>query len=352
VDRSTYPDLASTATLLLGPRFSLLRPATVRPASTDRRPKRLLVVLGGDPTPSFVTSVVTVLHGVTDLGLTVEVIGGGDLSCLEGVDGVTVQGFVADPTPHFAAADLALAAAGTSSWELCRHGVPSVLLAAFDNQGPVVESLVDAGAALTPADDSPETIRRLLRRLVDDPLLRAVLAVAGQRLVDGRGPDRVVTALRSRDVALRPAGPDDAELLWRWANDPAVRTAAFDTAPIPWDGHLAWLDRRWADPASAMYVADQGDGPWGQIRFQREPDGVAVVDVSVAEPARGQRLAAPLIRAGLRRAFADDAALTGVRALVRPENGRSAAAFRTSGLDPADGAAGVLTFEGRRADAW
>jgi spore coat polysaccharide biosynthesis predicted glycosyltransferase SpsG/RimJ/RimL family protein N-acetyltransferase len=349
VDRSAYADLDAGSTLLLGPGYSLLRPAATRPKSTSDRPERLLVVLGGDPTRELVALVAETLTDLADLGLTVDVMGGGDLTALDGLTGVTVHGFVVDPGPLFARADIALAAAGTTSWELCRHGVPSVVVAAFDNQVPVVEALTGAGAALSPADESPAA---LLRRLVDDPVLRTVLAVAGARLVDGRGAARVVSALRSRHVALRPVSSADDELLWHWANDPAVRAAAFDTRPIPWDDHRDWLERRLSDPNTAIYVADQGDGPWGQIRFEWQDDGVAVVDVSVAASARGSGLAAPLIRAGVRQAFADVDDVRGVRALVRPENAPSAAAFLRAGLTPAEGAADVLTFEGGRDRAW
>ena len=44
--------------------------------------------------------------------------------------------------------DVALAAAGTTTWELCRAGVPAVLVAAANNEVPVVTSMVNVGAAV------------------------------------------------------------------------------------------------------------------------------------------------------------------------------------------------------------
>ena len=35
------------------------------------------------------------------------------------------------------------------------------------------------------------------------------------------------------EIDLRPAAPEDVDLLFRWTNDPTVRANAFSTDPIP-----------------------------------------------------------------------------------------------------------------------
>ena len=347
VEADTYADRPSGSTLLRGPRCSLLRSRDLPPARVDQRPERLLVALGGDPTTVTTDLVADALRAVEDLALTVDVIGGGDLSGLAGLPRVRVHGFVADPGPLFAGADVALVAAGTTSWELCRQGVPTVALATAENQIPVTRALDEAGAALVPTD---EPIADLLRRLVTDPVLRAALASNGRRLVDGRGAARVVAALRSRDVALRPADAADGDLLLAWANDPLTRASSFDRRPIEADGHRAWLAARLADAGSDLWIAQDDRGPWGLVRFE-SGGGRAEIGVSIAPDRRGAGLAAPLIRAGVRRLFADRPAVTVVDARIRPENRASVAAFdlagftRTDDVDP-------LRFEAERTDGW
>ena len=66
-----------------------------------------------------------------------------------------------------------------------------------------------------------------------------------------RGAQRVATAARSLLVHLRRAAPEDADQLWRWANDDAVRAASFHPEPIPWDDHVAWFQRLLASESAA-----------------------------------------------------------------------------------------------------
>jgi RimJ/RimL family protein N-acetyltransferase len=158
------------------------------------------------------------------------------------------------------------------------------------------------------------------------------MGTAGRALVDGGGASRVATELWSDLVALRPADAGDAEVLWTWVNDPAVRQASFRTDPILWDDHVAWLDRRLADPACHIYVAERAGAPWGQVRF----DGAGrdrEVDVSVAPSARGGRAASALLRAATRRLF-DESDAQRVVAAVKADNAPSLAAFRGADFSP------------------
>lgn len=225
-------------------------------------------------------------------------------------------------------ADLVVSAAGSTAWELCALGRAAVVVAVADNQVPVGLALGEDGAAryLGRLDDAgDESVLDAVADLLGDGAVRARLADRAAGLVDGLGADRVVTELRSDLVRLRPVGDEDRRLLWEWANDPDVRASAWTTAPIRWEDHCRWWDG--ADPGRRLhYVADHGGERWGQIRFDLDERGVAEVDVSVAASCRGRRAAAPLIRAGVRRLFADRDA-TAVRASVRGENQRSLAAF-------------------------
>lgn len=49
-------------------------------------------------------------------------------------------------------------------------------------------------------------------------------------------------------MEIREAAAADAELLYQWANDPDTRRWSFSTGPIPWGGHVEWLDRVLTDP--------------------------------------------------------------------------------------------------------
>jgi RimJ/RimL family protein N-acetyltransferase len=301
---------------------------------------RLGVFLGGTPGPGLLTLVGDVVARIgddVDRTVEVQVFGGGDLAPLRGPR-VVQRGLVDDVPRAAGQLDVALAAAGTTTWELCRAGVPTVLVAAADNQVPIVEAVVAAGAALGEARLLPEAagVAHHVTVLLADHDLRAGLADRARTLVDGRGPLRVAAALRSRDVVLRAAGADDEGLLLDWANDPDVRASSFESHVIPADTHHVWLARRLADPEVGLYVAEDGRGPWGQIRFEPREPGTVELGFSIDARRRGEGLAAPLLRAGVRRAFADLPGADRILGRVRPENHRSARAFDAAGFVPVD----------------
>ena len=129
-------------------------------------------------------------------------------------------------------------------------------------------------------------------------------------------------------VDLRPARPGDEELLFEWANDPDTRAASFASAPIPWPTHVAWFERRVADPDTRLWIAQQDGVPVAQIRFERA--GVVwLAAVVVAPDHRGRGLAASVIAAGtseLHRHTAEPAV-----ALVKLGNDASVRAFLAAG---------------------
>ena len=132
-------------------------------------------------------------------------------------------------------------------------------------------------------------------------------------------------------LRLRDARPSDVELLFRWANDPLVRSMSFSSAPIPWEGHQFWFAAKLADPACLLFLAeDESDTPVALVRFDVEGER-AVISVSVAPEARGRGLGAHAIHLGTVEARAR-ARVGEVLAYIKPENEASIRAFRSAGF--------------------
>ena len=133
-------------------------------------------------------------------------------------------------------------------------------------------------------------------------------------------------------LTLRPATSDDAALLWRWVNDAAVRASAFSPDPIPWEGHVAWFQRRLQDDGCRIFIAHDPEGsPVGQIRFDLHENGRAQIDVSLAVEHRGRGLASELIVVGL-AAYWEEGGSSQVDAWVREENTASRRSFERAGF--------------------
>jgi len=99
----------------------------------------------------------------------------------------------------------AVTAGNAWSLELACVGVPQLLIVQSETHWPTAQRLEEEGAATClgwHANVSTATLRQAVNQMLTTAEDRQALARAGRKLIDGRGPDRLVTAL---EVLLRPA---------------------------------------------------------------------------------------------------------------------------------------------------
>jgi spore coat polysaccharide biosynthesis predicted glycosyltransferase SpsG len=94
-----------------------------------------------------------------------------------------------------------------SGWslELACVGVPQLLITQSEAHWPSAQRLEEEGCATClgwHANISPATVRQGVQNLLNDPLERQAMTRCARKLIDGRGPDRLVTAL---EVLLHPS---------------------------------------------------------------------------------------------------------------------------------------------------
>ena len=96
-----------------------------------------------------------------------------------------------------ASADLAVGAAGATSWERLCLGLPSLVVTLADNQRPIALELDRQGLALSLGDKDEVSADLIRNRL--EPIIRDGLKPEWSRLclavVDGGGVDRVVATM-------------------------------------------------------------------------------------------------------------------------------------------------------------
>jgi UDP-2,4-diacetamido-2,4,6-trideoxy-beta-L-altropyranose hydrolase len=232
-------------------------------------------------------------------------------------------------------ADLAVSAAGSTCWELACLGVPTVLIVAAPNQQRIADHMHEAGAAVSlglaaEAFSGHGLIR--IRELLAGATERERLGQTARRLVDGLGGRRVTEAVLAYPLRLRRAGMEDAESLWRWANDPVTRQASYKIDPIPWEAHQAWLQRLLSSPVSdVVFIAtDPANEGVGTVRF-RKTGQEGEISLSLAPPMRGKGLGSKLIRLAAFRVL-DEGFCREVRGWVKVSNAASVGAFRRAGF--------------------
>lgn len=193
-----YRKLVPTdAKILAGASYALLRPefARERPAALDRRkeggPIRRILVSMGTADPGGITARIVEECLAAEPQCAVDAVLGPQATSLDQVRNlaeshstVTVHVDSKRMAELMRDADLAIGAAGSTSWERCCLGLPAIAFAVADNQRLGAENLERAGAVVLAR--SPDDIRSLLRRLEDEHLRLSMIASAAA-ITDGRG---------------------------------------------------------------------------------------------------------------------------------------------------------------------
>ena len=192
--------LPPSARRLIGPQYALLRPefAQRRDASLTRRHgriERVLVALGGVDQDNATSDI---LRALARLDIEIDVVLGAtaphvkEVTELAQYQGATVHIATNQIATLMHKADLAIGGAGTTSWERCALGLPTIVLVLADNQRAAADALAATGAAwvIHSAEETGEAIRYLgqEKRLLD-------MAKCTSHVTDGRGLSRVLEVL-------------------------------------------------------------------------------------------------------------------------------------------------------------
>ncbi len=329
--------------LLLGPRYILLRREfsfwRKRNFEIAQRAQRILVTMGGSDPENVTEQVLEVLLAEPDLELTV-VVGGSNphLASLEALAEKAKRPLrllrdVSDMPSLMVWADLAVAGAGTTSWEMCMMGLPAALCVLAVNQEKIASELARLGVAVN-LDYVCRTPRRrtegLLREVVRSEEMRTRMSARGRELVDGRGVERV-QAFLGGEPGLRQTVESDCKAFWEWANDPGARAVSFAREPIPWERHMEWFRSRLTDPQSILYTAvNRQAEAMGMVRFQ--VDGThAILSINLGAGHRGKGNGRKLLFLATEELFGNSRTKS-IDAFVRPTNQPSIRLFEGAGF--------------------
>lgn len=343
-----YADRVSPGCIrLLGPRYALLRAefaqARRRVRVRDGRVQRLLVFLGGMDASNATEPVLHAVAAACPVDVAVDVVVGAGHPALERIRALAAA--LPDARCHvqtagmvdlLAAADLAVGAGGTTTWERCALGVPTLALCIADNQRELLEHASRAGIVCVPdpADQvDPQALATHLRALIGNSGLRHHLSRRGLDLVDGEGARRVAAAMQGGDISVRRAVAADRDQVHTWRNHPAVRAVSRNAAEIDLDEHRRWFDRVLESDTRELLIGECAGHPVGVVRFDidRETAEVSIYLVP-QELGRGGGCALMLAaEAWLKRERPD---VTTLRAHVHADNPPSRRLFGLCGYTP------------------
>jgi UDP-2,4-diacetamido-2,4,6-trideoxy-beta-L-altropyranose hydrolase len=209
-DEHLYVSREPYSQLLLGTGYTLLRREFSQWQGWQRETpsvaRKILVTLGGSDPNNATFKVILALQQVEIEGLEVIVVVGGSNPHYEQLQ-TAVQ---MSPFPIFlkrnvtnmpelmAWADLAIAAGGSTNWELAFMGLPSIAIILADNQRGIAETLDRQRVVVNLGwyeSVTVSAIKEAIEHLSAETQNRLQMTAIGQKVVDGDGVTRVISAI-------------------------------------------------------------------------------------------------------------------------------------------------------------
>ncbi len=317
-EEQDYDELVpDTCRQLIGPRYALLRPefAERRPNALERRknalPSHLLISMGGiDAVDATSTALTALKHAQLPDDLRISVVMGSRAPSLERVHTLAasmpwltdVLVDVVDMADLMAEADIAIGAGGSTTWERCCLGLPSIIVETAANQSGAVTTMEQAGAAL---GTGPLADLNFDERLID-VVFRVIqmpseLSARAADICDGHGARRVADALQFGAIEVRPARSDDGQDVWRWRNDPAALAFYLTPEPTPFVDHMIWFEKALVSELRDLLIVEVDGIPAAHVRLDKVVGKPNEVEVSICmnPDFRGQGLGSIVLWAAL-----------------------------------------------------
>lgn len=361
--------------LLIGSEFALLRPEFLRQRSRSIRsqqerfaegtlPISLLVSLGGgDPDNALGFLLPALLEQAPELGLTIHALVGSVYPHFDSLtacqkqnpDHLTIHRDVGNVAELLGQVDVCIGAAGTSTWERCCLGVPSINIVIAENQKTIDRNLSQANIVVSGGEYVHEAgkghrlngltaekwVEQVFLPFFKDVELQRTLNVNSSEIIDGGGTIRAIGSIFSNlpinlPVTLVHALEKDASIVYEWQCFPGLRRY-FRSPDVPdWSDHIAWFSNRLRDSPRRTWMIDFGGIPAGFIRLDASdkeqfaaPDKeVEEISIIVAPELQGRGIA--------RRALfelLENPMINNVLAHVLPDNTASQRLFRKCGFE-------------------
>lgn len=329
---------------LLGPRYVPLREEfaswRTRVACRRGRVRKVFVFHGGGLRAASCTrAAIEAIGSLSARDLVVDVVcdsgpgDGGAISTACDRHGFRFHRTTSDMAQLMCEADLAIGAGGTTLWERCCLGLPSIAFALADNQLDQLHQAAAQGVVLAPTvpPDDAQALARQLTACLENPELLAAVSRRAMSLVDGQGTARLLRELGYPRLTVRRADDGDCDRVLEWRNHAPVRNASHNREIIGSATHRLWYASAIADQNRLLLIGERDGVPVGVVRY--DIDGAtARVSIFMAPGEAGAGLGADLLSAAGARLRETQPGVEHIVAEVLGENESSRRLFSSAGF--------------------
>lgn len=218
-------------------------------------------------------------------------------------------------------ADIAIGAGGSSSWERCCVGLPSLTFAIAQNQKQLTQDAALQGLLDSPEVDwnSTESIRQAIMGFIHNPLARQRIFNTAFNTVDGKGIQRVLRALGVQSLSLRRAILEDSYSLWQWRNHDSIRLVSRNTDFISLESHEQWFNGILKCSDRVVLIAEHEHHPIGVVRFDFE-NTIAEISIYCIPSEQGAGFSIDMLKEAENFILQNYCNITEIRAVVLADN--------------------------------
>lgn len=292
--------------LLIGEKYILLRDefkknraSAIKKRKKTQKPNNILVSLGGVDNEKLNNKIISILSKAIEQGLPIKqvvvVISSYSeniidikndakkfkwLKCV--IDSTNIASLMID-------ADIAIGASGSSAWERCCLGLPTLATVLAKNQELVNNNLSEYGAIINLGEskslDSKKVILQL-NNLMHEQSKYQEMSTKSFECCDGLGTKNVADRLLSQTVILVKASIKAMPLIFKWQSLAVIRKFSRNTKKISWPEHKEWFKKSLKNPDRHLYIIKQNLKTVGVLRLDKinkKPPHLAFVEGIIYE---------------------------------------------------------------------
>ncbi len=332
--------------LLLGTRYSLLRPAFLQAIQNPASPveeNNVFLCFGGSDALNLTCSYVARIAAVENVDV-IHVVVGSAFQHQDALLEIVAKNPVAKIHVHrnisaealvqlIQQCKVAVVPGSTIAIECASIGIAMLCGYYVDNQHDIVQMLESTGLAINVGDFTslePAAFTTALGQL----LITGASSIRSKsrQYFDGGIKARFIKTFdqlfnQSR-IMLRKAAANDVHVLFQWANDQVVRHNAINQELISFENHMQWFDRKLQSPDSYIYLAALEGEAIGQVRFDLDGHEF-LIDYSLSSHVRGKGFAGAMLAKAICRLQQDFRPSLRLKAVVKLSNKASIQVFQT-----------------------
>ncbi|MDT0602859.1 UDP-2,4-diacetamido-2,4,6-trideoxy-beta-L-altropyranose hydrolase [Thalassotalea castellviae] len=321
--------------------LSAVKTAEKRRASTEKI-DNILVTMGGMDEDNASTTIINYLIALRtqeQLSFNVTIVLGSQapnlaslMALIEPYQWITLQIDSNSMAQLMLSADLAIGASGTTAWERCSLGLPTLVVIMADNQNLVASNLAKQGAVINLGDFQSLSYFKLEQAFLQLTASPKAYQTLVRQCFDTIKQSKVSTMLDiiMTSIKLAPATNDDKDIIFSWQSNPDIRRFSRNNQAIPYQEHCQWFSQAIADQTRHIYLIQQCSSSEqaknaGMIRFDEINAREVEVSILVAPDMQGKKVA-------LRALFATPKIFKQktIHAYVHPDNIASQHLFRSA----------------------